>query len=428
MDKQLDSLSSASADCVSGEDPWDGLLQSGCENLSGTTHQEAGSVQPLVFPSDANLREVYRWLRAIWAQDTHPPMPVWIRNPLVHAFEPSQALAFLLAKKWGCRTQPLAPRLYPNGGTLFDSALAAENKLPRIAELCQLALLWLLANEKEAAARLIRWLLAFAQEKAILSLLCPEKEYDEREGLLSLSLLFRAAGNNEKSAEFLRRAQNQSAQPIDPFFIALARQKLQIEIEEETHFDPDFGLQFARSKNMISIFSLTGWKSSMGAIQTGDVEIRAIGPQTVPLGSSKDFGICRIPDGSPSNGWTRCAALPEVWIEMKTATEESGCRLDLRFIGLMPEKPLAMVFYAKGQSCQVGSALFKPKSLSRFAGETNALVLKGKEGGLKLESALSHKVQVIPLAGEGCFWDAEFLISFEIHPVTASASFLFTSF
>ncbi len=445
MEKRLDSLSFDSADQVkNGEDPWDELLQSARDelfqsardglfqsgSLSPANQQEVGSrsAKPLALPPDPNPRNIYRWIRSVWAQEDHPPVP--LRNPLIQEFEPSSAIASLLAQKWGCTVPALSPKVYPSGGTLFHSARSSENRLPRIGELCQLALLWLIANEKQASCRLIGWLLPFFEEKPIFTLWCPEKEYEEKENLLSASLLLRLAGRKEKSAEYLT-FWAKFQKPIDPFFIALAKQLPQIEFfsdKRESHLDADLGVNLYRNKKISSLFTWTGWESSMGAILAGDVEIRAMGPQTVPLAYAKDFGICRIPDGIPINSWTRCASLPEAWIEMKTASGDSECRLDLRFIGLKPQNPLAMVFYVKAESCQIKNSLFKPKSLSRFNGETDSLILKGKEGGLKLESSFSHKVQVIPLAGEGCFWDAEFLIAFEIHPFTASAGFCFSCF
>jgi hypothetical protein len=425
MENRLDSLSFNSYDPVKGEDPWDELLQSRSlsRSLSG---QEvgSGSIQPLFFPAEASSRSVYRWIRSVWAQETQTPVP--LRIPLLQSFEPSRAIAFLLAQKWGCPTPPLSLRTYPSGATLFHSALSPENQLPRIPELCQLALLWLIANEREAACALIRWILPFIEDRPFFSLWCPEKEYDEKECLLSASLVLRFAGRKEKSAEYLAKV----PKPFDPFFLALAKQLPRIDFFPErtdTCLDPDLGLKLYRNKKIASVFTLTGWESSLGVIQAGDVEIRAMGPQTVPLAYAKDFGISRIPDGTPLNDWTRLTALPEVWIEMKSAAGESDCKLDLRIIGVKPQNPLAMVFYAKAQSCQIGNNIYKPKSLSRFNGEIQSLIVKGKEGELKIESSLSHKVQVIPLAGEGCFWDSEFLIAFEIHPFAASASFCFSS-
>jgi len=447
MEKRLDSLSLLPHSFIEGEDPWDELLQSGCEffcknqdpiqdQKQGQIQEGAGTIQPLVLPSvDAprepyrKLRSIeqYRRLRSIWTQENHPPIS--LNDPLIQNFQPSMAIAHLLAKRWECLSPPLAPILFPSGGALCDiGATHPSNRRPQLPELCQLALLWMIAGEKEAALRLIHWLLPFAKEKPLLSLWCPEDEFDEKEGLLSFSLLLRAVRQNEKAAELLRYVKK----PIDPFFIALAKAVPVIEetviIEDSTPVsDPVLGLSLHQHKTMTSAFTLTGWGSSMGMIRTGDVEIRAMGPQILPLTDAKRFGISRVPNGSPIGNWTRCLALPEVWIEVKTevktGADDAECGIDLRFIGLKPETPLLFVFYVKAQSCQIGNSLLKPKSLYRYSGEAKSLFLKGNEGGLKLESSLSHKVQVIPLAGEGCFWDAEFLISFEIHPVTALAQF-----
>jgi hypothetical protein len=42
---------------------------------------------------------------------------------------------------------------------------------------------------------------------------------------------------------------------------------------------------------------------------------------------------------------------------------------------------------------------------------------------LQIESSLPRKVRIIPLAGEGCFWDTEFLAAFEIPSIDPQLRF-----
>lgn len=267
-------------------------------------------------------------------------------------------IAFLRAKKEGRSAPPFIPQ--------WD--------LMPLHKLCQLALLWSRNGFEREAGQLAHWLSQFVQNgKPLLPLWCPEKEYNEKEGERLFSLL--------SAVEPI---------PSEP---------------------PDFGLTLIHSPAMTSAFTLAGNGTSLGMIRTADVEIRALGPQTETL----NFGI----KGRGMNGWTRCFALPEVWLEVKTACKERECQLDLRFVGLKPETPLYFAFYVKAPSCQVGNEVLKPKSLRRFNGEASTVIFQK----LKIEST-QHKVQVIPLAGEGCFWDTDFLVTFEMHPFEPQAKFL----
>ena len=118
--------------------------------------------------------------------------------------------------------------------------------------------------------------------------------------------------------------------------------------------------------------------------------------------------------------WTCCQGDPELWVQMKTEAREEGCSIDLKFAGLKQEKPFAVAFYVKASRCQIGGQNLKPKTLHRYSGEGKTLSLVGNEGELKMETSISHKIQVVPLAGEGCFWNADFLITFEMHPLMPS--------
>lgn len=238
-----------------------------------------------------------------------------------------------------------------------------------IPTLCKLALAWHETGFKQEAGELVHFLLPLQD---FLPLWSQEKQYNESEAKRLFSLL----------------------SGIEP----IAGKQVDIEI--------------VKTVQMSSAFTLSGNGTSLGMIRTKDVEIRAIGPQSASL----QFGI----QGKGMDGWTRCFAYPEIWFEMKTLTRESECKIDLRFVGLKPETPIAFAFYVKAVSCHIGNQILKPKSLQRFYGEAQKAVFQNK---LKIESAQVHKVQVIPLAGEGCFWDCEFLLSFEMHPLVPQACF-----
>lgn len=273
--------------------------------------------------------------------------------------------------KTGCR-----------GGNILPPFIPRAELMP-VHGLCSLALQWHKRGFVQEASHLAHWLLPL---KPFPSLWCSEKEYNEKEANRLFSLLS--------------------------------------EIEPVAGNIPDFNLTLLQNSSLSAAFTLSGRGTSIGALCSANVEIRAMGPQVyrsrhealfhVDCGiNSFQFGI----RGEGSNHWAQCAPLSEVWLEIKPRCSESACQLDLRFVGL--ESPLSFAFYVKAQNCQVGNEILKPKNLQRFNGEVKSVKLDH----LVICSSSAHKVEVIPLAGEGCFWDSEFLVSFEIHPFAPQASF-----
>ncbi len=240
-----------------------------------------------------------------------------------------------------------------------------------LQKLCRLALLWQEAGFQKEASELAYWLF---QWESFSSLWCPDKEYREEEIQHSFSLL----------------------RAIEPIAAGVLDCNISIQSNPFTS----------------SAFTLDGRGTSLGFIRAEEVEIRAFGPQSASL----SFGI----NGRGVNGWTRTLADPEVWLEMNVELKERDYRLDFKMIGLKPELPLSLAFYVKAQSCQIGEEMLKPKSLRRYFGEVNSILFGNK---LRIESAQPYKVQIIPLAGEGCFWDCQFLLSFELQPFVSQTSF-----
>jgi len=268
-------------------------------------------------------------------------------------------LAFIRDKKLGCNSPPYIPKW----------------ELMPVHKLCKLALLWQEAGFEKEAGRLAHWL---SKLRPFPLLWCQESEYDDEE--------------TQKLFSHLSK--------IPPIF---------------SGEEPDFNVKIIETPQISAALTLDGNSTSLGMIRAGDVQIRAFGPQN----STLMFGI----QGKGQDGWTRTAAFPEVWLEMKAATNEGALKLDFRFIGINPETPLSLAFYVKAQSCQISQDVLRPKSLRRFHGEVQSITFENK---LKIEAGQPHKVQVIPLAGEGCYWDSEFLLSFELYPCVTQASFNIT--
>ncbi len=227
---------------------------------------------------------------------------------------------------------------------------------------CKLALLWKEAGFHEEASRLASWIL---QLENFPCLWCPEKEFDE-------------------------------------FKIRHWFAKVRDEIVPNPSKNLGFDLTLIQTPKISAALTLEGKGTSLGMVRAGG-EIRAFGPE------SGKFGI----QGKGMEGWTRTAAYPEVWLQMKPEVRGEGLALSFRFVGLTPEHPLSLAFYIKGGSCEVGREILKPKSLRRFSGEVQEIRFQNQ---WLIRAEEVRKVQIIPLAGEGCFWGTDFLVSYPISP------------
>jgi len=331
-------------------------------------------------------------LKTIWAQAVLSDIPLLdqpsfksralrsLRSPFSHSGPIIEVLSYLLAKKLGRLTPPLIPRYAC---------------LP-LFELCQLALLWSIAGfsrEASSLAHSIFPLLDFP------FLWCREEEYNEVESNISIALF---------------RKKFSPTSQVPPFFGAINKLFSGFDVPcSVALFSPQ--TLFFHSTDTQGALSLLGRRTSLGTFRSKDIEVRAFGPQILPLNDPKGFGIERTLSGD--DGWTQISALPEVWLQVKYFFENG---LDLRFLGLSVETPLNFSFYIKAPQAQIGPSQFLPKSLARYQGMSRP-VLFGKT--FQIQSTFSTKMELIPLAGEGCFWGAEFLLSFEIPPFEAKSVF-----
>lgn len=159
------------------------------------------------------------------------------------------------------------------------------------------------------------------------------------------------------------------------------------------------------------VTTLVGHHTSLGVIATENVEIRAFGPHSGPLCDSKGFGIYRLPDGEAIERWTACASYPEIWFDVDSQYKENFFQLGLKFLGLNEKKPLYFVFYVKAKQAEIDSQIFKPRELQRYHADNKPVVF-GET--LSIEGGNLSNMELIPLAGDGCFWNSDFLLAFEI--------------
>lgn len=287
-----------------------------------------------------------------------------------------EILKHLIGKQAGWLTPPLVPRY---------------TCLP-LFELCQLALLWSVAGFYLEAASLAHSIFPLCD---FPYLWLREEEYNESEIVPSVSFFRSGSLSSTESPLFLS---------------AIAKLFTGFDVPcSITPFSPE--PLFFHSSSSRGVITLQGRRSSLGTFYAENIEVRAFGPQICPLSEPKGFGIERSFSGQ--DGWTNSSALPEIWLCVNQFFENG---LDIRFLGLTRETPLNFSLYVKAPHVKIETLQLTPKSLTRYQGESRPVIFGDK---LQIQSLLPGKMEVIPLAGEGCFWGAEFLLSFEIHPLDA---------
>jgi hypothetical protein len=357
-------------------------------SLSPFFHKEGESIQ---LDCQKKLKEELKflWARAVLSEFHLLDQPSFkaralraLKSPFVRASPILEVLSHLLAKQLGRLTAPLIPR---------------HKQMP-LFELCQLALLWSIAGFSKEASSLAASISSFVD---FPTLWCREEEYDEKESHLSLAL-FRGIPSSALNSD------------TPPFFLALAQVFSGFDVPCSIEpFSPE--PLFLYSSDIQGTLSSWGKGTSLGILRSKDVEVRSFGPQSLPLNNPQGFGIERALEGS--DGWVNASGLPEVWLHVKNFFEEG---LEVRFLGVPREPLLTFSFYVKAASAQIGASRFMPKSLIRYQGEAKPVLFGDK---FQIESLLPTKMELIPLAGEGCFWGTEFLLSFEIHPLESRCLF-----
>jgi hypothetical protein len=213
--------------------------------------------------------------------------------------------------------------------------------------------------------------------------------------------------------------------------------------DPETGFGRDDFLGMARLSNpsFDAALTLSGWNTGLGVLRFGEVEIRAMGPQGFPLSDPSGFGLAQIGVCHPVieinqeqlflKGWSRCFRDKEIWLSVQASATSQMVDMDVRWVGInscsLLEKSAAahwaMVFYVKASACSLedGSVLH-PKDLRRYQGKSRKIVF---DQVLQIDCSTVLNLQIIPLAGSGCFWNTTFLIAFEFNASLDAASFKF---
>ncbi len=208
----------------------------------------------------------------------------------------------------------------------------------------------------------------------------------------------------------------------------------------ETIADPVALIAAIRSKERSVFCTLTGSRTGLGFIRNGDAKILTYGPQALPLGECQQFGIeapARAGSGTiqvadSAFKLTNSVKLPlQPSINSHPATYGmlpppydyaeivQNYRKDELTIEFTPyrfdeEGELAFSFFVQARQCLMedGTAV-RPKSLDRYQGRSQSLLIQGNRGSIQLVTEeFCDEMQIIPLGGGDVFWGADYLISF----------------
>lgn len=199
--------------------------------------------------------------------------------------------------------------------------------------------------------------------------------------------------------------------------------------EIQPFYNRDGVVSMKDSSRHIAI-SNQGINTAIGSIKYKEIQIPAFGPQYFPLSNANGFGIFH--QGGPiqdfvkqkGNGestitlWSRVfddGKPSSTWIGFQGNLTQEGLDIALLLRGGQTKK-MAFSFFIKADQCKADDQKeIRPKSLDRYVGEAKKITCSCMSSKLSFETPEKSFVNIIPLAGKGFFWDADFLIAFELN-------------
>jgi hypothetical protein len=201
-------------------------------------------------------------------------------------------------------------------------------------------------------------------------------------------------------------------------------------------FEKGLGATFYKYDSLSFLFSLSGIGTGFCSLEKNGIEISSIGPQFLPLGEMRKFGLFRTAlakenlfkdlkiDRGDSyinfQGWTRlCSAASEElrpgqsWIHLQVLAEKSSLNLSVKRIDFFDFSELYLVFFVKAEKVVIDKTFhLHPHTLDRYEGKSASLSFQKGKGSISLGSDSEVNMQVIPLSGKDHFWGSQFLVAY----------------
>jgi hypothetical protein len=200
------------------------------------------------------------------------------------------------------------------------------------------------------------------------------------------------------------------------------------------------GCRLAKSSSVATLF---GGGSGMGCFHCQDVQVVNYGPQHMPLGDCRGFGIegggrllgSHVKSVSTRDGHYAVEGVARLssqrdfdksslavlssqhggfWIDVKQRFEQGRLSIEAFFNGFADLSSLFFVFFVKAPMCLVGGKkIVKPRSFERYQGEVRTLQFQSKHASIVIDGSKElPEMSVIPLGGGENFWGADFLVAY----------------
>lgn len=220
-----------------------------------------------------------------------------------------------------------------------------------------------------------------------------------------------------------------------------------------TFMDRQLILAGSRSAEANAVATLFGGGSGMGCLHRGDVQIVSFGPQHLPLGDCRGFGIesqqerlsqsrvavseldhtfsiegmARVaprPKQAVSNATFRNGDHSGFWIDARQSFDKNQFLIEMIFRGVYDLSALAFAFFVKAQTCIVDARqIIRPRSFERYQGVVRPIRCRGKQASIEMTASQKlGGMQVIPLGGGDNFWGADFLVAYLLDPQSPTYS------
>ena len=173
------------------------------------------------------------------------------------------------------------------------------------------------------------------------------------------------------------------------------------------------------------VCSLSGKNSGMGAFHKTQVKVVNFGPWSAPLGECSGFGIkrslsdfCAVSSRSLS-GWTRFQPSqhnPDTWAKAEIVADEGALNLSISPTPVTEAGTLSFAFLIQSEEAQIGNHRFLPATMRHYVGESSLVTFYSGKEKIEISTCERREVELIPLAGGGHFWGANFLLAFSFSP------------
>lgn len=223
--------------------------------------------------------------------------------------------------------------------------------------------------------------------------------------------------------------------------------------------DPHTSLVGKRFQDGYGYATLCGGASGLGSYCYKDVKILTWGPQTSSLGNCEGFGIyspCYHPyrkqsytqlsaanhgfslDGNVKVGAPKAKTISDTiktvesaeWLKSSQSLSKDRIQIAWNWLKSRDsDSNRHICFFMKACDCQLikDKLRFPLRSLERYNGEFQPVLFIGLKGKILLSASGPLNMELIPLAGEGDFWGADYLLAIKSpcnHKVVTEWSFL----